>query len=406
MNPPDQTTDEASAAVARTGVLTGFRVLDFSAMMAGPYCARWLADLGADVIKIESPEGDHMRTRAPLRDGCSSFFGHLNSGKRFVAMDLKRAEAVDLVKKLVKSCDVVVEAFRPGVMQRLGLGADVLRAINPRLVYCAISGFGQNSHAASRPAYAPVVHAASGYYMAGFDAQDNMERPPNSSIPMADMLTAIFAAMSIQTALLKRERTGEGSTIDVNLMDSTMCVMPFEFQAAQFPLPNLRPQYKPLRSNDGFVLVAPVNAKNFKNLCAATGHPEWADDPLLRTNQLRIENWSEFMRRIEGWTSQRSGEECELLLMAAGVPCSRYRRIDEVMHDAQFEERSSFATVQDGAGEYKVTNLPFSLSGQKPLAGKTVGKLGNDTFDVLTSLLGISPSEVQRLVSERVLVAL
>ena len=143
--------------------LAGIRVLDFSIMMAGPYCARLFADLGADVIKIEPPEGDDMRLRAPLRDGCSAYFGQLNAGKRSLALDLKQPEAIALIKRLVAEADVVVENFRPGVMQRLGLGAAALREINPKLVYCSISGYGQTGPAAERAAYAMIVHAESGF---------------------------------------------------------------------------------------------------------------------------------------------------------------------------------------------------------------------------------------------------
>jgi crotonobetainyl-CoA:carnitine CoA-transferase CaiB-like acyl-CoA transferase len=390
------------ASSTRRGVLAGFRVLDFSAMIAGPYCARWLSDMGAEVIKIESPDGDHMRTRAPVRDGWSSFFGHLNSGKRFVAMDLKNAEATRLAVALAQSADVVIEAFRPGVMARLGLGPETLRALNPRLVYCSISGFGQDSSASSMPAYGPVVHAASGYYMATAGYQDDPLRPPNSGIPMADMLTAIFAALSIQTALLDRERTGTGTVIDVNLMDAMMSVMPYEFQAAQFPLPNHRPLYKPLRALDGFVLVTPINTRNFENLCEAIGHAEWLKDPVLSTHEARFHNWAEFMRRVEGWTCERTAAECESILMAAGVPCSRYRQIDEVMRDAQFEERDSFATVSDGAGDYLATRLPFSLAGAKPAAGGSVGAIGRDTAAVLQSILGLSADVVAALTRDGV----
>jgi CoA:oxalate CoA-transferase len=387
-----------------TQPLAGIRVLDLSAMMAGPYCGRWLADLGAEVIKIEPPGGDHIRTRAPLREGCSALFGHLNSGKRFVSLDLKHPEAKQIVLDLAKQADVLIESNRPGVMRRLGLDAPALTEINPRLIYCSVSGFGQRGSAASRPAYAPVVHAASGYYMANFDYQDGAERPANSGIPMADMLTAIFAAMAIQTALFDRVRTGNGNVIDVNLMDSIVNVMAYEFQAAQFPLPNRRPLYKPLRSNDGFVLVAPVNARNFDNLCMAAGHPEWRDDPLLASNQARYDNWDYFMQRIEAWTLERTGAECEAVLMGAGVPCSRYRRLDEVMDDPQFVERSSFTPIEDDAGEYLTTNLPFALAGVKPIAGRRVGAIGSDTAAVLGSMLSMNREQLLRLAREGALV--
>ena len=386
------------------GVLKGIRVLDFTAMMAGPYCARWLSDLGAEVIKVEPPEGDHMRTRAPVRDGQSAYFGHLNAGKQCIAIDLKKPQGVALANRLAKECDVVLEAFRPGVMNRLGLGIEQLRAQNPRLVACSISGFGQDNSASHFPAYAPVIHAASGYYMANFGYQDGATQPANSGIPMADMLTAIFAAFSIQSALLQRERTGQGCVIDVNLMDSMMSVLTFEFQAAQFPLPNRRPLYKPLKARDGFLMVAPVNEKNFRSVCQGTGHPEWRDDPLLNTDQGRFDNWGEYMRRIEEWASSRDADECERLLMAAGVPCSRYRTIQDAMSDPQFSERASFGEIHDAAGAYRTTNLPFSLNGDKPQVGARVAGVGEDTAQVLGAVLGMSGDDIQTLAREGVVV--
>lgn len=377
--------------------LRGYRVLDFSANIAGPYCSRWLSDLGAEVIKIESLSGDHMRTRPPMRKGQSAFFGHVNSGKKFVSLNLKNPEIVELIKDMLPKTDVLVDAFRPGVMERLGLGPTIARQINPRLVYCSISGFGQTGALASRPAYAPVVHAASGFYMATFEYQDNAEKPPNSGIPLGDVLTASFAAMSIQSALLERERTGAGSTIDVSLMDSMMSLMTYEIQAAQFPLPNRRPLYKPMRALDGFVMVTPINARNFANLSDALEHPEWKTDPLFSTPKARYDNWTELMRRVEDWTSRRTASQCEEKLMAAGVPCSRYRSVAEAIHDEQFVHRRTFADIEDAAGPYKTSNLPFSINGEKPQSGPHVGCLGEDTRDVLMRLAGLSEQSVDAL---------
>lgn len=387
---------------ARHTVLNGTRILDFSAMIAGPYCARWLSDLGAEVVKVESREGDHMRSRAPTRDGHSSFFAHLNAGKRFLALDLKKPQALALAKDLTMKSDVLIEAYRPGVMKRLGLGPQVALELNPRLIYCSISGFGQTGSAAQRPAYAPVVHAASGYYMSLVQSAADDARPPNSAVPLADMLTSAFAGFSIQTALLQRERTGKGSVIDLNLMDSMMSVMPYEFQAAQFPLPNLRPQYRPLKTSDGYIMVAPINAKNFIDICKATGHPEWQSDPLLATDQARFANWPEYMLRVEAWTSQRSSAECEQQLTAAGVPCSRYRRMREVINDPQFAERQTFSTVRDAAGELYTTNLPFSLDRIRPHAGSHIGRIGEDSPDVLNDWLQLEPEQINELIRQQV----
>src|SRR5258708_5519647 len=162
----------------KTAPLDGVRVLDFSIMLAGPYCARLLADVGADVIKIEPPEGDDMRLRTPLRKGQSAYFGQLNAGKRSLALDLKSADAIKLVHRLVEETDIVVENFRPGVMDRLGLGYEALRAINPRLICCSISGYGQSGPAAERAAYAMIVHAESGFDRTLMRYAGVKDRPP------------------------------------------------------------------------------------------------------------------------------------------------------------------------------------------------------------------------------------
>ncbi len=364
--------------------LAGLRVVDFSGMIAGPYCTRWLADMGAQVTKVEPPEGDHMRQRPPLREGHSAYFGHLNSGKRCVALDLKQPAALEAALRLVEGADVVVEAFRPGVMERLGLGAAKLRARDARLVYCSISGFGQDTDWSARPAYAPIVHAASGFDLALGQHEDG--RPITSSMPLADMLTAMFALASIQSALLRRHATGEGAHIDVNLMDSVVNVMPYEFQAAQVPTVQPRPNYQPMRAGDGWILVTPINARNFRNLCTALGHPEWQDDPLLATDAARFRNWSEYMRRIEAWTQQRPAAECEQTFARHGVPCAVFRELRDAMQDAQFRQRESFATVTDGAGEFLTTRLPFAFDGVRPSPGARVADLGADTADVLREL--------------------
>jgi crotonobetainyl-CoA:carnitine CoA-transferase CaiB-like acyl-CoA transferase len=361
--------------------LAGIRVVDFSGMIAGPYCTRWLADMGAQVTKVEPPEGDHMRQRPPLRDGHSAFFGHLNAGKRCVSLDLKRPAAVDAALRVVDGADVIVEAFRPGVMDRLGLGPAALRARDKRLVYCSISGFGQDTDWSARPAYAPIVHAASGFDLALGRHEDG--RPLTSSMPLADVLTAMFALASIQSALLRRAATGEGTHIDVNLMDSVLNVMPYEFQAAQASALQPRPSYQPMRASDGWVLVTPINARNFRNLCLALGHPEWLEDPLLATDAARFANWAEYMRRIEDWTRLRPAAECESVFAAHGVPCSVFRELRDAMHDAQFRQRGSFAGVGDDAGSYLTTRLPFAFDGVRPEPGARVAALGEHTLEVL-----------------------
>jgi crotonobetainyl-CoA:carnitine CoA-transferase CaiB-like acyl-CoA transferase len=184
-----------------TGCFAGLRVLDFSTTIAGPHCARMLADMGAEVIKIESSDGETMRTRPPLRNGWSTTFGQLNVGKKSLVLDLKSREGVDIVRRLVANMDVLVENFRPGVMHRLRLDYQTLSALNPKLIYCSISGYGQSGPSAELPAYAPVIHAASGYDMAHLAYQPGRERPDYCGIYHADVVTGTYAFGAISAAL-------------------------------------------------------------------------------------------------------------------------------------------------------------------------------------------------------------
>ena len=295
---------DASAA------LEGIRVLDFSIMLAGPYCARMLADVGAEVIKIEPPEGDDMRLRAPLRSGHSAYFGQLNAGKRSITLDLKTPEAIAIVHGLVARADVVVENFRPGVMERLGLGEKTLRQINPRLVYCSISGYGQTGPAAARPAYAMMVHAASGFDRTLMRYAGDRDRPAPGAVFVADVLGAIFGFSAIQTALVQRSRTGVGQYIDVALMDCMTNLLVYELQEAQFPVATPRPVYASVKARDGDLLITPITERNFSALCEATGLAVLRSDERFTTLPSRNRIWQSMMDVVEGWTRERSVAEC------------------------------------------------------------------------------------------------
>jgi CoA:oxalate CoA-transferase len=382
---------------ARPGPLTGVRVIDFSIMIAGPYCTRFLADMGAEVIKIEAPDGDYIRTREPLRNGSSAYFGQINCGKRSVALDLKNPDAIAAAKELVKKADIVVENFRPGVMKRLGLDYAGLAAVNPKLIYCSISGFGQTGPSAEHPAYAQIVQASSGYDLALMKYQDIQERPPNSNIFLADVLASTFAMSAILAALHQRNQTGSGQYIDVALMDGMMSIFPYEFQEAQFPAEERRQVYQPIRASDGFVIICPTTQKNFETLCDATGHPEWKSDERFAGNAARVKHWPELMRLVERWTVARPAKECEDTFMAAGIPAATYRTIREAMQDPQFQHRGSFAAIEDAGGRFLVPNLPFQMSGARVQAQPFVPKRGEDTESVLGELLGINAERAKLL---------
>ncbi|MDB5816922.1 MAG: hypothetical protein JWQ11_562 [Rhizobacter sp.] len=385
-----------------TRPLDGIRVLDFTIMMAGPYCTRYLADLGAEVIKVESAEGDYIRSREPLRDGHSAYFGHLNAGKQSVVLDLKSAAGLDAARRLAQQCDVLVENFRPGVMQRLGLDYASLAEANPRLVYCSISGFGQTGPSSQRPAYAQIVQAASGYDAAFAGYQDTKDtagdasaRPPNNAIFLADVLGGTYAFAGVLAALNHRHATGRGQHVDITLIECMLNLMPYEVQEAQFPMPQRRPVYPPLRTSDGWLMISAVSPKNFEALFPVIGIDDWRDDPTLATNAARQANWLALMAKVETWTSSRSTADCEATFSKAGFPATGYRSVKQAIDDPQMTHRGSMARVHDGGGEQRVPNLPFRLSDAKVEVGARVPALGEHTQQVLSEMLGLDAAAIE-----------
>lgn len=384
-------------------VLGDVRVLDFTTIVSGPYCTRLLADLGAEVIKIEPPDGDFIRTQPPLRSGKSAYFAHLNCGKKSVALDLQKPCAAEIARALAAKSDVVVENGRPGVMAKLGLDYSMLACINPRLVYCSISGFGQTGPWAKRSAYAPMLHAASGFDLLNLSYQPGLERPLNTGIYVGDVLGGTYAFGAIQTALLNRERTGRGDHVDLSMIDAMLGMMIYEFQEAQFPQSKRATTFQPTRAKDGFIMIAAVKPNNFEALARAVGHPEWMRDLRFGSPRGRAENWAAFMAALDEWASARTAAECEATLNAGGVPCSRYHTVAEAQAHNQFEARDSFATIDDSAGPLKVPNPAFKLLNATARARNYVPELGADNAPVLSGLLGYSREHIAELYRQTVL---
>jgi crotonobetainyl-CoA:carnitine CoA-transferase CaiB-like acyl-CoA transferase len=409
--PPDGASAPLPQGAAGARALAGLRVLDFSIMLAGPYGARLLADLGADVVKIEPPEGDDMRLRHPLRADASgrrhsTYFGQLNAGKRSLALDLKQPQAIALVKRLAAEADVVIENFRPGVMRRLGLGADVLREINPRLVYCSVSGYGQAGANAGRAAYAMLVQAESGFertlarWAAGGEAGG---RPLPTATFVADLLGGLYAFAAIQAALVQRARTGEGQVIDVALLDSMLNLLVYELQEAQFPLKAPRPIYGPVAAADGDVLIAPITERNFQALADVTQLPALRDDPRFATLPARSAHWPAMMAAVEHWTRPRPVAEVVRLLEAAGVPCARYNEPADCLQDAALRERGLFAPVSDAAGTFTGVNAPWRMSAAGAAIGARVPAVGEQGDEVLREWLGLDAAAIGALKAAQVL---
>jgi crotonobetainyl-CoA:carnitine CoA-transferase CaiB-like acyl-CoA transferase len=380
------------------GALSGLRVIDFTTTIAGPHCTRLLADLGAEVVKIEAPEGDMMRTRPPMRSGASTSFGQLNAGKKSVALDLKSPAAVEAVRRLVTTADVVVENFRPGVMRRFGLDYEALRPLKPDLVYCAISGYGQTGPSAELPAYAPVIHAASGYDLAHMAYQGEARRPDYCGIYIADVLTGTYAYGAILTALYQRQATGAGQMIDVSMLESMLSLTLSEIQAAQFVVtPPGRPVFGPIATKDGYVNLSIASERTFQNLAAASGHPRWLTDPRFAEYANRRANWGELIDELERWSKELSTSEVQAIFDRHGVPSSPYRTVREAMADPQIAHRRSFAEVRDTGGTFLALNPPFHMSAATAAARPFVAALGEHTGELLAEV-GYTPAEIAALV--------
>ena len=383
-----------------TGSFQGLRVLDFSTTIAGPHCTRMLADMGAEVIKIESAEGETMRSRPPVRNGFSSLFGQLNAGKKSLVLDLKAPEALAAIRRLVQGADIVVENFRPGVMRRLQLDYASLQPLNPKLIYCSISGYGQTGPSAELPAYAPVIHAASGYDMAHLSYQPGRHRPDYCGVYHADVLTGVYAFGAICAALYQRRLSQKGQHIDASMLELMLSLTPNEVQWSQFDVtPPSRPMFGPVETADGHVMVTIASEKTFQGLMRVSGRPEWILDPRFAKYADRRDHWKDLMDGVETWSRNITTEQCLAELNAHGVPCSAYRTVAEALRDPQIAHRGALAEVEDGGGTFKVVNLPFRMSGTKIAAGKRAAALGEHSVALLRES-GLSEDQIAALVGK------
>jgi crotonobetainyl-CoA:carnitine CoA-transferase CaiB-like acyl-CoA transferase len=377
--------------------LSGVRILDFSTTIAGPHCSRLMADLGAEVIKVESIEGDLMRSRPVLRDGASTMFGQLNVGKQSIVLDLKRPEAVAVVKKLISTVDIVVENYRPGVMKRLGLDYSELAKINPKLIYCAISGYGQTGPGAGRPAYAPVIHASTGYDMAHLFYQQGRERPDNCGIFVADYASGAYAMGAILAALHQRHVTGQGQMVDVSMFETLVGMLLGEVNRAQFDFESpSRPMYGPIEAADGYVMLATASERTFQDLATASGRSDWITDPRFEKYADRRMNWGLLIEELEQWSKKISVKEVVAALEKQGVPCSPYVTVTEALKDPQVAYRGTLCSITDASGTYQSPAPPFRFSGSDLQSGPHVSSLGEHTRAVL-SKAGYQAAEIDKL---------
>ena len=378
-----------------TGSFAGLRVLDFSTTIAGPHCTRMLADMGAEVIKIETEEGETMRTRPPVRNnqldrlrpaqcrqeqpGPGSEVAEGIGGGPPAGRDRGRAGGEFSARR-----DAAIEArLMPRCMK-----------LNPKLIYCSISGYGQTGPSAELPAYAPVIHAASGYEMAHLAYQPGRSRPDYCGIYHADVLTGVYAFGAISAALYQRNATGQGQHIDVSMLESMLSLTLNELQWSQFEVkPTQRPMFGPIETTDGYVMMAIASEKTFQSLMQVIGHPEWVSDPRFAKYSDRRENWVSLIEGVEAWSRTVTTAQCLAALNAHGVPSSAYRTVAEALRDPQIAHRGALAEVEDGGGTFKVLNLPFRMSGAKVSAARRMSTLGEHTRAYLKET-GLSEDEI------------
>lgn len=298
------------------------------------------------------------------------------------------------MRRLAERADVVVENFRPGVMQRLGVDYASLKAVNPKLVYCAISGYGQTGPSSLLPAYAPVVHATSGYDLAHMSYQHGRRRPDNCGVYIADVLAGTYAFGAILAALRQRDVTGVGQLVDVSMLESMLTLTLTEMQTAQFEVPPpSRPLFGPVATADGFINVAVASERTFQGMARAAGRPDWLTDPRFAAYLDRRANWSVLMDEFEAWSTTLSNQDCLAALDRNLVPAAAYRTVREAMADPQLVHRGAFTEVHDAGGTFLALNPPFRLSGSVVRAGQWVAALGEHTAEVLRAA-GCSEEEV------------
>ena len=393
---------EANRNAAGPRVLDGVRVLDFTSVIAGPYCTRLMADLGAEVLKIEPPGGEFARHVPPMRQGVSAVYSQLNCGKKSLALDLKRPAAADIIKRLVHTYDVVVENFSPGVMARLGIDYGTLAQANPAVIMCSISGYGQTGPSAQRPAYAPVVQAESGFEQVYLQYQPSLERPLNMGPPVADTTASLQALGAINAALFYRQRTGQGQHLDIAMFDAILNTFPKEFQQHYWPSTPDR-LYGPFDTRDGFILVLPLKSETLRKPRGLHGTARSADRSRFAATTERLANYQAFTAILADWLQRLSSKEAMEILDAAHIPCAKYCSVGEAADDPQLLHRGMIAEAEDAAGRLRVPNSPFLFSHTQAAVQPQVATVGQHNREILATVLDYSPSCINQLESEGVL---
>ncbi|PKL09194.1 MAG: carnitine dehydratase [Spirochaetae bacterium HGW-Spirochaetae-7] len=386
--------------------LEGIRVLDLTRVLAGPFCTMMLSDLGAEIIKVEVPvTGDDSRMFGPFRNGQSLYFINVNRGKESIAIDLKTEAGKKLLVDLAKECDVLVENFRPGTMEKLGLGWETLKAANPRLIYAAVSGFGHTGPDSGRPAYDILVQAMGGVMsITGWP-----ELPPTRvGLSMGDITAAIFCATGVTTALYQREKTGLGQKVDVSMLDCQLSILEnalVRYQVdgkAPTPLGTRHPTITPFqafRGSDGWFVIAVGNDALWKNFCGTVKRPDLLADARFTTNGDRTKHYADLIPELERMFESRTCDEWLGVLEKAGVPAAPVNTVDKVMKDRQLQARNMFVTVEDErAGTITVPGNPIKMESIPETATRPKApSVGEHTDSILHNVLGLDDDAIASL---------
>jgi CoA:oxalate CoA-transferase len=389
-------------------LVPGLRVIDMTLFLSGPYATQVLGDLGAEVLKIEPLTGDNTRVLPPNFVGEDSAYYHsCNRNKRSIALDYRKPEGIKLLEELAAKSDVFIENLKPGALARSGITYERLKAINPRLVYCSISGFGQAGPYASRPAYDMVVQAMSG----GMSLTGELGgKPVRAGIPLADISAGLYAVIGILAALLRREQTGQGEYLDISMLDCQVAMLSYQaaYYLASGKVPGTQgrehesiPSYRAFTARDGLEIVVTANTdRMWQSLCDAIGRADLRDAPELQGRKSRYEQRQRIWSALEAAFATRDADEWVKILVAHEVPVSVVNTLDRVMADPQVRHRGMVLGLQGPAGErLEVAGNPIKVASRPDETHHYPPPLGEGTRKVLAELLGKSEAEIQRLLA-------